>query len=189
MLIYVTWSHFVQKTLQVKKRFGANFPSIFHTIFFMIFEHSCFGNNFMLINTISNQSITHYIDQQDIPNAKILIYILCLPHTNSRLPTTIPANWRNFLCVDANKDALFQLASAIQELQSPDGNELFSPTVKMLYHLQNMTSHEETDTQLLFHTFHHGLFNMIQATDTDVVLAIAVFWSWFYSKIHLIAAE
>ena len=100
--------------------------------------------------------------------------------------TSIPANWRNFLRVDANKDALFRLlASAIQEFQPPIGKKIISTLG------QNAVSspisdisdlcciYEEADTRLLFHashSFHDGFSKMmIHATDTDVVvLAIAV---------------
>ena len=100
--------------------------------------------------------------------------------------TNIPGNWKNFLCVDANKNALFQLpANAVQQFPCPQGKQLISThgkhavssPVSELFNL--CCDHEEADTRLLFHAFHsfyHGFSKlMIHATDTDVVvLAIAV---------------
>ena len=100
--------------------------------------------------------------------------------------TKIPANWKNFLRCDANKDNFFKLlASAIQEFEPPaqkqvisthGPNAVSSPITDMsgLFCTQ-----EEADTRLLFHashSFHHGYNKvMVHATDTDVVvIAVAV---------------
>ena len=100
--------------------------------------------------------------------------------------TSIPANWRNFLRVDANKDALFRLlASAIQELQPLDEKKIISTlghnaVSSAISDISDLCCiYEEADTRLLFHashSFHDGFSKMmIHATDTDVVvLAIAV---------------
>ena len=100
--------------------------------------------------------------------------------------TSITGSWKNFLRVDANKDALFKfLAATIQEFTSPQGKQIIST------HGQNVVSssitdlsmlfcsHEEADTRLMFHASHAfrcGFSEMmIRATDIDViVLGIAV---------------
>ena len=95
--------------------------------------------------------------------------------------TSILANWKNFFSVDANKDALFKfLAATTQELTSPQGKQIISThgqnvvsspitDLSMLYR-----SHEEADTQLIFHASHAfrcGFSKMmIHATDIDVVV-------------------
>ena len=100
--------------------------------------------------------------------------------------TRLPANWKDCLRSNRNKEALFNLlAVAIQECEfsshkqviSTFGqNALSSPIgydVSELY-----CTHEEADTRLLFHAKHlyeKGFRKiLIQATDTDVVvIAIA----------------
>ena len=130
--------------------------------------------------------------------------------------TSIPANWKNFLRVDVNKDTLFKfLAATIQEFTFPQGKQIIST------HGQNVVSspitdlsllycsHEEANKRLMFHAshaFHCGFSKMmIHATDTDVVvLGIALsknlenceLWVTFghvsrvrYIPCHLIASE
>ena len=100
--------------------------------------------------------------------------------------TKIPANWKNFLRCDANKDNFFKLlASAIQEFEPPaqkqvistHGPNAVSSPITDMYGL--FCTQEEADTRLLFHashSFHHGYNKvMVHATDTDVVvIAVAV---------------
>ena len=55
--------------------------------------------------------------------------------------TKIPANWKNFLLSDSNKESLFQLlADAVQEFQSPQGNKSSQQKVRVLFHLPLLTS-------------------------------------------------
>ena len=102
--------------------------------------------------------------------------------------TKLPANWKNFLRCNNNKDSLFKLlAVAIQEFQFSSHKQVIStyeqkvvasPIACINVSELNCT-HEEADTRLLFHAKHlhdNKLKKvLIQATDTDVVvIAIAV---------------
>ena len=90
--------------------------------------------------------------------------------------TKIPSNWKNFLRLDVNKTALFQLlARAIQEFPCPQGKQVIST------HGENVVSSlvsdlsalhctlEEADTRLLFHasqSFQQGFSKIMQQTRT-----------------------
>lgn len=102
--------------------------------------------------------------------------------------TKLPANWKNFLRCDKNKESLFKLlAIAIKEFQFSSHKQVIStfeqtvvssPITRADVSELNCT-HEEADTRLLFHAKHihdKGLKKiLIQATDTDVVvIAITV---------------
>ena len=59
--------------------------------------------------------------------------------------TSIPANCKNFLRVDANKDALFKfLTATIQEFTSIQGKQIIST------HGQNVVSSRITDLSMLY---------------------------------------
>lgn len=88
--------------------------------------------------------------------------------------TNIPGNWTNFLRVDTNKTALFQLlANAVKEFTCPEGKQLISTHGKyaVLSPMADLTNlccdHEEADTRLLFHaSITFGSLWVYQTDDT-----------------------
>ena len=122
-------------------------------------------------------------------------------------PTTLlPQNWKDFLCVDENKTALFKfLAQQVTGLSTDNGKVIYATEgINVLTTMTNADlaslapcSHEEADTRLFIHAGdaarkgHRKL--CIRTVDTDVaVLVIAMFnqidldelWLAFGTKAH-----